>query len=462
MLNMNLVVLRALLSKKGWWALNHLLDIETFKSVEYRSLYKIIERMHDGTETDIPVEALAAEVESQHVSNTEHADSLLAYVQLIEETPEIPEDQLTALVRRFIERSNSYTIAEYITKHVEQESFDANVVAELAQRAVDVGARVSTAVTNLFETDLSGAPDTQPVRHSLGVSRQLDACLRGGVGPGELCIYLAPPAVGKTSLLCKSGAAHAQAGGGVLHVTLEINTRKVIERYDQAWTGLTSEEIATPSGQARACTARMITQKRGGSVFIVDWSYMPVTANDVGALVRKMKAQGKSISLVIIDYLGLMTPNKLPGKELRSQFSAVGKEMRQLAKNLDLPVLTAWQVNREGAKKTDALLSKEDISESWDIVMIADQIIGLNQNRAQLECKRMVLNIIKQRESTNRGHVTTYCDLERMVIRDKTAKDDFDEVREITAPGPQGTARTGVGASGPAGGDQGNDGGGEG
>jgi hypothetical protein len=109
---------------------------------------------------------------------------------------------------------------------------------------------------------------------------------------------------------------------------------------------------------------------------------------------------------------------------------------------LDMPIVTAWQVNREGARKTDALLSKEDISESWDVVMIADQIIGLNQNDAERQSKRMVVNIIKQRESTERSAYTLYCDLDRLVVRDKTAKDDIDEIREITAPRTPETDRT--------------------
>lgn len=430
--NLNLVVLRSLLTKRGWFGLNHLVKVDTFQSSEYRQLFAAIERMHDGTEHDISPEVLAADVETTYQNNEEQRYKLLDMIQLLQETPECPEDQLVKLVTKFLQRSIGYSIAEYVTNHVEQESFDANAVADLAARAVDVSDRISSAVTDLFATGLSGSPEHRPVRISLGLSRKLDSGLRGGTGPGELCLYLAPPATGKTSLLIKSGAAHAQRGGGVLHITLEINTRKVVERYDQAWTSLGQEALQTEAGQKTINDARRLVQAAGGQVHIVDWSYMQVTANDIGALVRKMKAQGNKVTMVIVDYLGLMSPNKATGREVyRQTFSAVGKEMRALARNLDLPVLSAWQVNREGSKKS--VLGPADISESWDVVMIADTIIGLNQNLVMLNHNRMKLNIIKQRESTDRSVYELFCDLDTMTVRDITAEDHFDEVRSIMA-----------------------------
>jgi replicative DNA helicase len=421
MTNLNLIVLRALLSKKGWHGLGHMVT----------RLYAIIKQLHEMTESDVAVEAVRAAVEVQLEKAPQARDNLLSMLELVDETIAVPEDQLQHLVRKFIERSKVYALVDYAVNNVEQEDFDVNALTDLVAGAVEVGERVDTAVTDLFATSLSGAPDNRPVRLSLGVSRQLDASLRGGTGPGELCLYLAPPATGKTTFLIQSGAAHAREGGAVLHVTMEINTRKVIERYDQAWTGLSSEDLQTDWGQARAGTARHIVQKSGGQVHIVDWSYMPATAQDVGAMVRKLRGQGINITMVVVDYLALMSPNKPTGRELRSNYSAVGKEMRAVARHLDLPVLSAWQVNRQGSGKSNTLLSKEDVSESWDIIMIADTIIGLNQNPEELRRRTMRLNVLKQRESTARDVVEIYCDLDRLVVRDLSSEDHFAHVRSI-------------------------------
>lgn len=427
MSNLNLVVLRALLSKRGWYGLHHLVKVDTFKSAEYRQLYKLIEEMHDTAETDLSLDSIKASVEVQFSRRQDYAETLLGILDLVDETAEVPDDQISKLVKKFLDRSLSYTIAEYISNNAESSDFNVNTVADLAQGAVELSDRISSPVVDIFESKLSGSSESKPSRISLGYSPKLDSSLCGGIGPGELCIYLAPPARGKTSLLIKSGACHAQRGGSVLHVTLEINTRKVIERYDQAWTGLTCAEIETPEGQEKISLARRIVQGSGGEVHVVDWSYLQVGANDIGSLVRRLRGQGTIVDLVVVDYLELMHPNKSPGKEMRQQFSAIGKEIRALARNLNVPVLTAWQVNRVGSG--EYLLSDRDISESWDIVKVADSIIGLNQSAAELINKRMRINVVKQRESTNRGMYEMYCDLDRMMVRDIEAEDHFREVR---------------------------------
>ena len=434
MLNLSLAVLRALLTKRGWWGLSHLVSVDTFKTAEYRQLFKLLSRLHEHTEGDIIPDTLAAAIEATYMNSEEQCGQLIAMVQLLEETPELPEDQLSQVVRQFLQRSTSYAIAEYVTSNVEQADFDANVVAALAARSVEVSDRIGAPVLDIFDQGLPGATHDQPVRLSLGVSRKLDACLRGGIGPGELGVYLAPPATGKTSFLVASGAAHARSGGTVFHVTLEINFRKALARYYQAWTGKVQSEIETAEGQAAAAHAQRVVKAAGGRVLIADWAYMTVTANDIGAEIRRQRASGVDISLVVIDYLGLMSEAQKSGKEMRQKFSTVGKEMRQLARNLNLPVLTAWQVNREGSKSDT--LEATDIAESWDIVMIADSIIGLNQNAGMREHKRLKVNVIKQRESTARHAYDLYCDLDRMVIRDVQAEDHFNEVREIGREAP--------------------------
>jgi replicative DNA helicase len=137
----------------------------------------------------------------------------------------------------------------------------------------------------------------------------------------------------------------------------------------------------------------------------------------------------RAVDMIVIDYLQLMSPGKIPGKEMRQSFAAVAREHRALARNLEIPVCTAWQVNRAGSDAM--LLSMKDVAESWDLPQVADIIIGLNQSMEQLNNNRMVLNIVKQREGTDRGWFELYCDLDRMVIRDCTHQDTRDLVNVV-------------------------------
>jgi replicative DNA helicase len=429
--NLPLLALRAIMTKRGWFAFGHLLKPETFGELEYRRVYAHLARLHEQTESDITIPALLADIEIQYRTKPDTLEEMRLVLDYLDEAVEVSSDLMESLLKRFLQQAMSMEVAKYVAETASKPEFSVAVVADLAARAVEVGERVGETVTDLLAAPLSGSPDVRPARYSLGVSRELDSGLRGGTAGGELCLYLAAPSVGKTSFLCHTGAQHALRGRNVLHVTLEINQRKVFERYDQSWTALDQDGLETPHGQQAVEAARAGIRASGAHVWVADWSYMTVTASDIGAVVRRMRGQKckchdlpMRVDTIIVDYMGLMSPGKVPGKEVRHSFRMLGQEMRQLARNLEVPIISAWQVNRVGSEKD--LIGPTDISESWDVVMIADTIIGLNRNLEELHNKRLRVNIVKQRESTNRGMFELYCDLDRMVIRDIDLKDHHD------------------------------------
>jgi len=435
--NLPMLVLRALLTKSGWARFSNLVQVDSFESNEYRRIYQHIERLHGTTESDLTMSLLWADVDLQYIQKPDLREELGLVLDRLEAQESVPADGLETLVKKFLQRSMAWNIAEYVSNNADKPEFSIDALVDLGQRAVEIGNRVSQTVVSIFESPLSGSPDSRRIANSLGVSRQLDVSLRGGVAGGELCLYLAGPSVGKTSYLCRTGAAFAERGLNVFHVTLEINARKVFNGYDRAWTSRTTDELETPEGQEAVKSARASVRAAGGHVWVADWSYLGISANDVGAEFRQLSAsrcgdgllgkddcqcgQPRRADLIIIDYLELMQPNKIPGKEMRQAFKMIGQDVRSLARNLDIPICSAWQVNRAGSDVM--LLSKKDVSESWDIVKIADIILGLNQTDEQLRNRRLILNIIKQRESTSRDMFELVSDLDRMIVRDALTND---------------------------------------
>lgn len=434
--NLPMLVLRALLTKSGWSRFSSLVQVDSFESNEYRRIYQHIERLHGTTDADLTLGLLRADIDLLYIQKNDLREELNLVLNRLATQDAVPPDGLEVLVRKFLERSAAWNIAEYVSNNADKPEFSINALVDLGQRAVEISSKVNQTVVSVFESPLSGSPDSRRIANSLGVSRQLDASLRGGVAGGELLLYLAGPSVGKTSYLCRTGAAFAERGRNVFHVTLEINSRKVFNSYDRAWTSRTTDELETPQGQEACKSARASIRAAGGHVWVADWSYLGISANDVGAQFRQLSASRcgdgllgppekdcdcglpRRADMIVIDYLELMQPNKIPGKEMRQAFKMIGQDVRSLARNLDIPICSAWQVNRAGSDAM--LLSKKDVSESWDIVKIADIIVGLNQTDEQLRNRILVANIIKQRESTSRDMFELVSDLERMIVRDAT------------------------------------------
>jgi len=439
MRKMPLTVLRALLTKGNWHAFSHLVSIDSFEEHEFRKMYRHITELHERTDRDIDPDSVALYLETVYPTKPEPLAEMLGVLGQMRELRVPDPDLLKSLMTTFVQGSLSNELAGYILRNAGKDGFSIEVVADLAAKAVEVGGRINTTVHDLLEAPLSGSPDSATTRYSLGISSELDLGLRGGVGAGELAFYLAGPSGGKTAHLCASGAAHVKAGRGVLHVTLEIAKRKVFERYDQAWTALDQDELQTAQGQELVAEARQSVHANGGHLWVIDLSYIDVSPNDIGRLIRELQYQlcagcgkPKKVDTVIIDYLELMQPNQMPGKERRFDFTKIAQQARALARSLDIPILTAWQANR--AAEGEEVLKRSHVSECWDIIKIADIILGLNSSPSMKEVKRLRLNILKQRESTHLGIYELYDDMDRMVMRDITHEDHVAAVEDLVGP----------------------------
>jgi replicative DNA helicase len=418
---LSLLILRALLRKAQWFSMQAIVTESAFRSTHFRILYSLLKEMHESVEGDLQIEGLMSAVEVSYGGPQQEGmrQELAEIVMELQEVDEIHPDLLDRQVREFVSKAEWTNQAEYVIENVHGQSFDPGRAMELADRAMELASKVDAEVVEFDSAPLSRAADIGSVRIPLGYSPQLDSSIGGGIGRGELTILLAPPSRGKTSYLCKAGAAAAKAGLGVLHISLEIKAEKVIRRYDQGLTGLEKERLEEEAEWVAKARARV--SGAGGRVWVKDWRHKAVTPSDVRTLIRRMNARGQKVDFLILDYLEIMTPDKISRSD-RQDYGNMGKEMRATVSELDVYLLTAWQVNRAGVDKR--LLSEKDVSESWEIIKHADTIIGLNQNPAMLQSKRMILNIIKQREGTSRDKFTLVSDLDRMIVRARTLADD--------------------------------------
>jgi len=410
-------VLQALLTKAGWAEFGIIITPDIIGNTNVRTLYTAISSMHQRTQGDITPDSLGIDVSATFKGD--RLDELLDLIELVENTKAVPHDALHQSARRWAQRELLTQASKYVATNLASPDLDPHVAHHLCSRAVDLVESAGGSVVDLDDTGLPGTTDDRPGLCPLGISPQLDASLGGGTAAGELAVLLAPPARGKTSYLVAIGAKAALSGRHVLHVTLEISTRRVGRRFDSALTGIKSSGLI--QSVTAVAAARKQVKKAGGSVHIKDWSYGDVGPNDIRGLVKGMRAMGQSVDVVIVDYLELLQPNKGDNYQRREQrhvYGMLGKQMRAMAVCLDVPVITAWQVNREGSDMHNVEL--RHVSESWDIIKHADQIISMNQTDAERDERIMRLRVLKQRDSTDRSVFYLHSDLDRMVIRDSS------------------------------------------
>lgn len=419
-----LSMLRGALRRDIWEANSAALSEDVLTNSDVRTLIHYIGELHEERTGDLTPTDLEMTIESKYRRPDGRKPELLELVGMLSTIEDMPFEELQPRISDFLGRELANKAMIYIASREDSDRFDLQYPLEMLTKAVELASGVDLGVDDI---QLADAPSAEAERLrvcTVGLGPRMDRHLGGGHGQGEMLIWLAPPGVGKTSLLISQGVEMAKQGEHVLHISLEINGAKCRQRVDQKLTGLDREErLARPKAVMAARRAMK------GKFYVKDWCAKNVTVDDIRTLVRNMRAQGQEVSAICVDYLELMSPIRVNKHGERFNHSQNAKDLRRLGNELGVKMSTAWQVTRAGAEKH--VIGAVDVSECWDIVKHADIIMGLNQSVEELANHVLRINIIKQRESTVRPTEYYYSNLDRMIIREQGEGDNDEPPEDV-------------------------------
>lgn len=255
----------------------------------------------------------------------------------------------------------------------------------------DIDARYSETYRNTIRTNICQRTANW-VAEIDGVSLDSRKILNGGAGGGELCVVIAPTGVGKSHFLVHVGAQAISQGKSVLHFTFELNERAVGIRYDSHLLGMDSLECSD-----RREEIKDFYKSNAGNLGKLRVKYLSTgtaTVNTLRAFIDKLATDGFKPDMVIVDYAGIMRSSEryeLPRMELKKIY----EELRSLAADLDLPIWTACQSNKEGSQADIITLS--NMSEAYSQAHICDFVIGLGRPESQKSSGMGTIFIAKNR-----------------------------------------------------------------
>lgn len=231
--------------------------------------------------------------------------------------------------------------------------------------------------------------------------------LTTGLQDSELVIVAARPSVGKTALgLNLARFLAVDRGLPVLFASLEQSRHEVGERLMSAQSRINSQLIRTArlSPHEAAQLARAGDAIAEAPLFIDDTCGQRVM--QIAANARRLKAGREGLRAVIVDYLQMVEPDDREESRER-QVAAVTRRLKQLARELAIPVVALAQLNRlvEGRKGNEPKLS--DLRESGAIEMDADTVLLLH--RPDEQGAALNVNVAKQRNGPT-GEIQLYFD----------------------------------------------------
>jgi len=202
---------------------------------------------------------------------------------------------------------------------------------------------------------------------------------KGGLSRKSLSIALAGTGVGKTLFMTHCAAANLMAGKNVLYITMEMAEEKISERIDANLLNTTIDSLAEMPKDVFIKRTDRVKAKTTGKLIVKEYPTASAGSAHFRHLLNELKLKKNfHPDVVYIDYLNICTSSRMKaGANVNSYtlIKAIAEELRGLAVEFNVPILSATQTTRTGYSSSD--LNLEDTSESFGLPATADFMFGL-------------------------------------------------------------------------------------
>ena len=222
---------------------------------------------------------------------------------------------------------------------------------------------------------------------------------KGGLSKKTLNICLAGTGVGKSLFMCHVAAGALSAGRNVLYITMEMAEERIAERIDANLLNLTMDELKVVDRDIYESRIDKIAKKTQGHLIVKEYPTASAHAGHFRALLEELKLKREfKPDIVMIDYLNICSSQRMKqGGSINSYtyIKAIAEELRGLAVEYNVPIVSATQTTRSGFTNSDPGL--EDTSESFGLPATADFMFALVSNEELEQLNQIIVKQLKNR-----------------------------------------------------------------
>ena len=222
---------------------------------------------------------------------------------------------------------------------------------------------------------------------------------KGGLPQKTLNVALAGTGVGKSLFMCHFASTLLMQGKNVLYITLEMAEEKIAERIDANLMNVTMDELRQLPKKMFEDRLTKIQSKTNGKLIIKEYPTASAHAGHFRALIKEL-ALKKSFKpdIIFVDYLNICASSRFKGNaNVGSYFyiKAIAEELRGLAVENNLPIVSATQTTRGGYSNSD--IGMEDTSESFALPATADFMFALISTEELEKLNQIMVKQLKNR-----------------------------------------------------------------
>jgi replicative DNA helicase len=229
---------------------------------------------------------------------------------------------------------------------------------------------------------------------------------KGGLVNKTLNVALAGTGVGKSLFMCHVAAGALTQMKNVLYITMEMSEERIAERIDANLMNIPLDDLSKISKADFDSRMDGIRQRGAGKLIVKEYPTGAANSTHFRALLNELKIKKNfKPDLICIDYLNICSSSRVKGMggsvNSYTYVKAIAEELRGLAVENNLPILTATQVTRGGFNSSDVGL--EDTSESFGLPATADLMFALISNEELENLNQIMIKQLKNRYNDPTG-----------------------------------------------------------
>ena len=351
-------------------------------------------------------EALVIELENSSLNDTEfdNVTELLTHVdgQNTDEKPDI--QWLLETTERFCQDKAIYNAVVKSIKILDEPdktNDDKGVIPELLTDALSVSFDPHIGHDYFLDSD-----DRYLFYHRVEKKIPFDLeyfnkITQGGLSTKTLNVALAGTGVGKSLFMCHQASSSLSQGHDVLYITLEMSEERIAERIDANLLNIGLNDLVSLPKTMYEKKIDELKKTIKGRLIIKEYPTAAAGSNHFRTLLNELNLKRNfTPDIIFIDYLNICSSSRIRTGQYVNSYSyikAIAEELRGLAVEYDVPIMSATQTNRQGFQNTD--IGLEDTSESFGLPATADFMFAIISNENLDEAGQILIKQLKNRYS---------------------------------------------------------------
>ena len=266
----------------------------------------------------------------------------------------------------------------------------------------------------------------------------LNKITKGGLPNKTLNIALAGTGVGKSLFMCHMASSVLFQGRNVLYITMEMAEEKIAERVDANLLDIPIQSLNDPLLTKEKYSSKLLQLKKKtqGKLIIKEYPTASAHVGHFKALLNELSMKkGFSPDIIFIDYLNICASARYKGTIVNSYtyVKAIAEELRGLAVEFNVPIVSATQTTRSGFANSDVDLT--DTSESFGLPATADLMLALISTEDMEQLGQIMVKQLKNRYNDPTMYKRFVVGIDRAKMRlydcEQSAQDDIIDAGDI-------------------------------